>query len=511
MSRIDELVIVGGGTAGWLGAVYLSTFLNRLNPDAPPVRIRLIEAPGIPSIGVGESTLPIMPTLLQQLQIGEREFIRKTNATFKCAGRFVDWNRDNAGRPVTFLTPFNGGENIGGFPPSYYYQHYGAENACSMVDAISPNQCLIENYKAPRELHMQDYQMVIGYAYHLDAALFSQQLKTIAIDRGVEYIADEVEQVVLDEQGFVSALKLHERGEIPVRFVIDCSGFKGIVIKQALQEPFIGYDRYFLCDRAYPVMIDYDNPQQIMPATTATALSAGWMWNVPLYTRQGTGYVYSSRFIDDERAQQELMQALGNPEPLNQPRVIPFQVGVTRRAWVKNCLGVGLSTGFVEPLEATAIGMFEKLFRWFSFYYPSDPRAPEAAAQVNRLIRSAQEETRDFIFMHYYLSNREDTPFWRAVRHELEVPDTLQEKLALWQQALPYPDSTLGHQMFDWENYLFALHGKGYFNGRHYNLGDCLDRNKWLQYLRYIEGIKKGMLQRLPSHYELLTRLRQVA
>lgn len=511
LNRINKITIVGGGTAGWITATYLQTALNMVGGEHP-VEIQLIESPNIPTVGVGESTLPIMPLLLQTLRLDEAVFFNRTNATFKCAGRFVNWNVDKNKKPVTTITPFDGGQIINGYPLAYYFNYFGSLTGHPQyVDNIVPTQAVIDTYKAPRTLEMKDYELALGYSYHLDAKLFADYLREVAVERGVKHIQDDVLDVKQDERGYIASLQLQQRGNCPVEFVVDCTGFKGLIIRGILKEPFISYEDYFLCDRALPVIIPHKNPKQIRPATTATALSAGWMWNVPLFNRVGTGYVYSSKFIDDQQAQDEIMHQLGDTEILNEPRPISFNVGRSRRAWVKNCVAIGLSGSFVEPLEATAIGMIDKAARWLGSYFPDKAISPELANQYNTLMAKTADEARDFIFMHYYLSNRLDTPFWKAVCNDMTVPDGLREKLDLWKHVLPKEDITLDHQMFDYENFIYALYGKGYFDELQDPLGPSMSRESWQEYSDYLDKVRQGMLQKLPSHYDLLVHLRNRA
>ena len=510
-NRIDEVTIVGGGTAGWLTATFLATALNSLNREHP-VKITLIESPSIPTVGVGESTLASMPQMLEVLGIDEKAFIKRCNVTFKCAGRFVNWNVDSEGRPRTFITPFNGADPIKGYHPAYYFNRFGSVSGRpDYADNMMPNQGVIDHFRGPRTKSMGDYEGVIGYSYHLDAKLFAEQLREIAQARGVHHILDDVIDVGQASNGFINRLTLKEAGDMPVKFVVDCSGFRGLIMREVLQEPFVSYDDVFLADSAIPVMVPHTDTSKIRPCTTATGLSAGWMWNVPLYNRVGTGYVYSSKFIDDDQAMTELMAQLGDVEPLNDPKPIRFRVGVSRRAWVKNCVAIGLSGSFVEPLEATAIGMIEKAARWLCAYFPDAGVSEVLAKRYNQLMDETQNEARDFIFMHYYLSNREDTPFWKAVVHDLPVPQSLQEKLDLWRVALPAQDMTLNHQMFDWENYLYALYGKGFFDNMQSTLGDSLQKSDWVEYSKMLDQARHNMVTHLPNHYDLLTHIRKQA
>jgi tryptophan halogenase len=508
--RLDEVTIVGGGTSGWLTATFLATALNVPGKE-PSVKVSLIESPNIPTVGVGESTLPIMPLMLQALGVNEAEFIRHCNTSFKCGVNFVNWNNDHAGRPISFFNPFEAPHYIQGRHPAYYFQRFGpVDGKASFADSLLPNGTAVAHNKGPRMPDMADYEYAIGYSYHLDAGLFARFLRDVAIARGVHHIQDDVIDVRLNEDGYVSSLNLQNQGELPVKFVVDCSGFKGLIIQQALKEPWISYDKYLLNDRAIPLQVPHIDATHIQSCTTSTALGAGWVWNVPLYTRVGTGYVYSSAFRGEQEAIDEFYQHVGERAKDMQPRIIKMRIGRLRRSWVKNCVAIGLSSGFIEPLEATAIGMIDKAARWLLSYFPDEEFNPALAKQFNTLVGDIQEEVRDFILMHYLTANRDD-PYWRAARHEVEIPDTLQHKLELWRHALPSEDTTIGAQMFSFDSYLFVLHGKGLLQELMPPIGNALQRQDWLEYSQALGRFKQDLVQHLPGHHELLTHIRNKA
>ena len=353
---IYEVTIVGGGTAGWLAALMCVTLLNR-DPDEPFTGATVIESPNIPTVGVGEATVPAMRELLKQLDIDEALFMARCNASFKLGVRFVDWDVDPRRDHSSFDHPFDGiGIDLRGVNPSYHFHKFGAvEGAGPFGDHLSPSTLLIDNCKAPKQSGHGNYEFTVGYAYHLDAGLFAELLKEIAVSRGVMHVLDDVEAIEQDAAGLVTALELRERGRWPVEFVIDCTGFRGLIMNQSLNEPFVSFDRQLLNDRAVAVQIPHSDTARLEPCTRSTALEAGWSWRVPLFSRLGTGYVFSSAFKTDQEAIDEFLAHLGPAGAGAEPRVIAMRVGRSRRSWVGNCVAVGLSGGFIEPLESTAI------------------------------------------------------------------------------------------------------------------------------------------------------------
>ena len=504
--QIDTITIIGGGTAGWLTASFLITGLNRGAEDHK-VGVTLIESPNIPTVGVGEATVPGMPRLLNQLGIDEAEFFRRTNASFKLGVRFSGWNTDAAGNPRSFIHPFNGGQYIRGWNPAYYYNKFGRAEFPDGTDGMVANPAVIDHMKGPKMLDAKSYEATVGYAYHLDAKLFAELLQEIAVARGVRHIRDDLDGVELDEDGNIATLQLRERGAHPVELVIDCTGFRGILIKDALGEPFEALGQYLLNDRALAVQIPHQDPTALEPCTRSTALGAGWAWRVPLFNRVGTGYVFSSAFRTDEQAIDEFMGHLGPQAEGYQPRAIAMRVGRSRRSWVKNCLAIGLSGGFIEPLESTAIFMIEMGIRWLLTYLPDKWCDPALARKFNSLMETLYAEVRDFIVLHYYLSNRQE-PYWQAARAEIELPDSLKENLDLWRYAIPSVNDPPSTFLFNNWSYIFVLYGKGYFDGVNFPLEGALNQRDWQRYADRLTQIKRSLVQDLPGHHGLLSAIR---
>jgi len=509
-NRITQVTIVGGGTAGWVTAMILNSALNT-NSDAPRVGITLIESPNVPTVGVGESTVPGMPRLLKQLGIDEKQFMRHCNASFKLGVRFVHWHEDDDGRPLEYFNLFNSPAAIHGLSPAYHFHRFAGPERCgAFAEALLPNCDLIRARRGPRLAGQEDYEGQISYAYHVDAALFALFLRDICVTRGVEHVLDDVVEVQQGENGHITALKLKERGLLPVQLVVDCTGFKSRIIGQVLGEPFEPYSDVLLCDSALAVQIPHPEPGVVEPCTRSHALGAGWSWRVPLHSRVGTGYVFSSRFRSDEEASREFLDFLGPQGAGAEPKVIRMRIGRMRRHWVKNCVAIGLSSGFIEPLEATAIYVIETAARWLVRHFPDRAMSPLLADSFNRLTNTLYEEVRDFIVLHYYSSNRTE-PFWLAARQEIELPASLAERLELWRHSLPNPVDTTGDRLFDHWNYLLVLYCKGYFRDCSYPLEGSTSRADWDAFTRRLTNFKRRLVAGLPDHYELLEAIRAAA
>ncbi len=510
LNRVTRVTIVGGGTAGWLTAMILSTLLNGRS-DRERVGVTLIESPNVPTVGVGEATVIGMPRLLAQLGIREKQFFLDCNATFKLGVRFVDWHLDPDGRPLEFIHPFNAPPGIHGINAGYHFHRFlPPEESHRFCDAMVPNGDVARSMRGPRLLDDQDFHFKLGYAYHLDAAQFALFLRDLAVERGVEHILDDVVEVQQNESGFITALKLEGRGLLPVQLVVDCTGFRSRIIGQVLGEPFESYGDKLLCDSALAVQIPHQDPTHLEPCTRSEALGAGWSWRVPLYNRIGTGYVFSSQFRSDEEAIREFLEHLGPAAGTAEPRVIRMRVGRSRRSWVKNCVAIGLSGGFIEPLESTAIYTIETAARWLVNRFPDRSMNPVLANDFNRIMEALYEEVRDFIVMHYYTANRPE-PFWLAARSEVVLPETLRHRLELWRSTLPASIDTAGQRLFDHWNYTCVLYSKGYFGDVSLPLEGSTSERDWREWVNRLLATKKGLIETLPDHYQLVTAIRTAA
>jgi hypothetical protein len=466
--QIKNIVILGGGSSGWLSATYLNQALNQ--GQGSPYQITLIESSDIGIIGVGEATIHTFPSTLKLLGISEDEWMVKCNATFKVAIKFVDWSglpgQDTYWHPLTKLQQ----PQESSIPLFHYWLKQKLQGSSAPFDdSCFESVELCKAKKSPKSVDREHGGGALNdYGYHLDAGLLATYLKEKGKAAGITQIVDNVLDVALDERGFIHHLVTQASGEIAGDLFIDCSGFQGRLINQALQEPFVSYADSLFCDRAVALPVFYEpgdkyNEKQggINPYTTATALSTGWTWNTPLIERSGNGYVYSSAFISPDDAETELRQHL--QEYTSEARHLQLRVGKTRNAWVKNCVSIGLSSGFVEPLESTGIYLIEAGLYYLLQNFPDRQFKPMLVENYNQTMQHLYEDIRDFIVLHYCLTQREDTPFWRSSKYHKYIPDSLQHRLERWQTTWPTHNfSDLLHRLFGDYSYVCVLAGMNY-------------------------------------------------
>jgi 2-polyprenyl-6-methoxyphenol hydroxylase-like FAD-dependent oxidoreductase len=513
---LSNITIIGGGTTGWIVAAYLNQRLQWSPATGRNVKITLIESPDIGTIGVGEATVPTLKNTLKMLNISEAEFMERTDASFKLGIWFHDWNRADDGQPRGYLHPFTGGLTVGGLHPGFGFKKYGLPARANTTDqdyvrAISHAREAVDAMRGPRALNGPAFRGALQYAYHIDAGKLADFLREVCVARGVNHVRDNVVDVKLDERGYVAALQLKERGEWPVELIIDCSGFRGLIINQALGEPFESYSDYLLNDRAIPIQVPHDNPQKIESVTRSTALEAGWSWRIPLHSRLGTGYVFSSAFKTDEQAFDELRRHLNGRANNAEPRVIKMRVGRTRRSWVNNCVAIGLSSGFLEPLESTAIMSVELQARWLLYYLPTCDFEAPLRDQFNNACERLYDEIRDFLCIHFSQSTREDTPYWRSVQHEAKRSDLLNYHLKLWQNTFPGPLDPRKNTVFSHWSVSCLLFGKDFYRNAPLNNSEMVSRQAWTRYCRDLWTRKQQVLSRIASHRRLIDHMRSQA
>jgi len=445
-----KVVIVGGGSAGWMTASFLSEAL------AEGVDISLIESGTIRMIGVGEATFSDIHLFFEFLGLHEEDWMPQCNASYKVAIRFVDWNAERR----RFYHPFQRFELVQGRRIVEWWlklkkDSIPADYACFTVPRICDAQLSprymdgrafdsrIDGHLGPsktgdKAVLMEDLHLQYPYAYHFDASLLARFLSGYAKKRGVRQIVDDVVDVRLTENGSIESVRTKENGEIKGDLFIDCTGFQGLLINQVLKEPFISYADSLPCDRAIAMQVPSDRKKDgVNPFTTATALSSGWVWDIPLFHRVGTGYVYSSAFLSPEDAEREYRQHLGaRAEDCNAAH-IKMRVGRNRNSWVRNCVAIGLSSGFVEPLESTGIFFIHHAIEQLVNYFPGKHYDEKNVKSYNSVVGNCMDGVREFLTLHYVASTREDTKFWKATKHELVIPDELAERLKLWESRLP--------------------------------------------------------------------------
>ena len=420
-NRIRSLVIVGGGTAGWMAAAAFAKHFHGTD-----LAITLIESSEIGTIGVGEATIPTIRRFYAKLGLSDADVMRETQATAKLGILLQDWSRVGEG----FIHPFSlYGQDYGDVAFHHLWHRRRAEGDPTAITAYSLGAQLAEHGRmalpqpnAPTPLAVYDW------ALHLDAALFAGCLRRYAEASGVTRIDARVDAVERGDAG-IAAIRLADGSRVEGDFFIDCTGFRSLLLGEALGTEFIDWRQWLPCDAAVAVQTEQPAADPL-PYTRAQAKAAGWQWRIPLRHRAGNGIVYCSDRMSEDEATATLLADLPG-KPLIEPRRIPFRSGRRARTWVGNCVALGLAGGFLEPLESTAIALIETGIERLKELFPDRRHAPALAEEFNDATAREMERVRDFIILHYKLTRRDDTPFWRQCA-AMEVPGTLARKMDLW-------------------------------------------------------------------------------
>lgn len=492
--RIRRLVIVGGGTAGWMAAASFAHYFARQG-----LSITLIESAEIGTVGVGEATIPAIRDFYRSLDIDEFELMRATRATVKLGIEFKDWSRIGA----AFIHPFG----LFGMPArDVGFHHYWLKlrqlGDTSAFDAYSLaiELCRQNRFTRPHP-NPQSPLSVFDWALHFDASLFARYLREYSLKRGVKRIDDKVVDVTLrGEDGFIESLTLAGGERVDGDLFIDCSGFRGLLIEGALKTGYEDWRQWLPCDRAVAIPCSSAGP--LTPYTRATALEAGWQWRIPLQHRVGNGYVFCSEFSSEEDAKARLLGSLEG-QPLAEPNVLRFTTGIRHKVWNKNCVALGLAAGFLEPLESTSISLIETGIEKLRRLFPDRSFDPALAEEFNRTSRLEFERIRDFLVAHYRFSSRDDSPFWRHCR-TLPVPESLQYKLRLYKAR--------GHLVrYEWETFLdpswLAIYtGFGIFPDTYDPVADHFDAAELRRILAGMRHLIEETARAAPTHAEFIAR-----
>jgi flavin-dependent dehydrogenase len=466
-----RVVIVGGGTAGWMTAAYL----RRALPDVADVV--LIESANIKSVGVGEATFSTLKLFFDFLGLDEREWMTPCNATYKLAIKFVDWTAEKG----HFYHPFERYRMAHGHSAAEWWLKLGRgkvrfDEACFATTALceaarSPRfldgriyEEQVQAYfgAAPPNARIERHEVQYPYGYHFDAALMAELMRRYATARGAVQVIDDVVEVRRTAAGAIAGVVTREHGQIEGDLFVDCSGFRSLLLGQALGEPFIDFTDSLPNDRAVAMQVPRAPlDREIRPYTTATALEAGWAWTIPLYERDGTGYVYCSQFRSPDEAEAELRRVLGPRAEGVAANHIKMRIGRHRRSWVENCVAVGLAGGFVEPLESTGIFFIQHAIEELVNHFPRGPVIAEGdRLAFNKVVGECVEGVREFLTIHYCVTDRADTPYWRATR-SLALPPGLADRMAIFRARLPtartiYP-AFHGFEAYSWSVMLLGM------------------------------------------------------
>ncbi|MGB3379629.1 MAG: tryptophan halogenase family protein [Allopontixanthobacter sediminis] len=495
--RISRVVIVGGGTAGWMAAAAMSRFFN----DGQRT-ITLIESDAIGIVGVGEATIPPIRSFNAMLDIPENEFLRATKGTYKLGIEFVNWGRQGD----RYFHPFGGyGQDLHGIQFHHLFLREAARAAGT--NGISPDigqfsMCTMAAQAgrfARPAAGAQSLVSQIAYAYHFDASLYAAHLRQLAERQGTVRLEGRIVKVHRDgESGDVTSVQLEDGRLVEGELFVDCSGFRGLLIEEALETGYDDWSHWLPMDRAIAVPTANIAPPD--PFTRSTAHSAGWQWRIPLQHRTGNGHVFSSGFMDEDTARDVLLANLEG-EPLQEPRTLRFLTGMRRKAWNHNVISLGLSSGFIEPLESTSIHLIQNGIARLFALFPDNPISPIERDEYNRGMKELYEDVRDFIILHYKATQRDDTAFWRYVR-DMEVPASLARKIELWRlHGRIFRDNA---ELFVAPSWIAVMLGQNIWPQAYDPIADTLDEQKVAAAMEQMRDAYRDIAAKLPTHEEFI-------
>ncbi|MHB8530493.1 MAG: tryptophan halogenase family protein [Caulobacteraceae bacterium] len=507
---INEILIVGGGTAGWMAAAYLARRFGARRPGG--IKVTLIESSDIATVGVGEGTFPSIKKLLLALDVEEAVFMRACSAAFKQGFRFVDWATAPVGDAHShYYHPFNLPEATETGLDLLPYWLMGVAGTAPLSEAIAVQDAVCDAEKGPKRLDERPYFGSMNYAYHFDAGRLAAWLARVGEKHGVTRLIGNVEGINLDENGSIASVATRDHGALSADLFIDCTGFRAELIGKAMRSPYREVGNHLFVNRALAVQAPYGRADHPIAATTiSTAKEAGWIWDIGLNNRRGVGYVYSADHTDDEAAERVLRDYLGPAsEGLDLHRRLRFTLGFRERPWVKNCVAIGLSGGFLEPLESTGIAMIDMSLEMLAEVLPRTTETLEPAARAYGAAMTRRFELAvDFLKMHYCLSSRTDSGFWTDNVDRSSWPESLKDKLSLWRARPPTAyDFTSSLDCFSASSYKFVLYGMGFSTDLRGREAAYPHREAAAREFARIRTLSRRAAAALPDHRALIERV----
>jgi tryptophan halogenase len=493
-NRLRSIVIVGGGTAGWMTAAALSRFLT----DGY-TKVRLIESDEIGIVGVGESTIPLIRTFNRMLGLDEDDFVKKTQATFKLAIEFVDWKRLGH----VYQHPFGPyGLNMEGVSFHAYWLRMHALGEAPDLGEYSLQALAARQSKFTRPIDVGNSPLsTIAYAFQFDAYLYVKFLREYAEARGVMRTEGRIVDVSLrGEDGFIESVTLSSGEPIEGDVFIDCSGFRGLLIEQTLKTGYEDWSHWLPCDRA--VATQCESGGSFAPVTRATARPAGWQWRIPLQHRIGNGYVFSSAHVSEDEATATLLANLDG-KVLRDPRVLKFKAGMRRKFWNRNCVAIGLSAGFMEPLESQSIFLIQTGVARLLTMFPDRAFEQADIDRYNRVMQFEYERIRDFLVLHYHATERNDTPFWDYCR-TMSIPDYLDDKIRLFEsRGRIFREN---EELFNDTSWFAVMVGQGIKARGHDPMADVMPLDELRSRFAHMKSVIAKSVAVMPTHREFIER-----
>lgn len=490
---IKNVVIVGGGTAGWMAAAMLSKSLGNL------VNIKLVESDQIGTIGVGEATIPPIQFFNAHLGFDEDDFLKKTKSTIKLGIEFQNWG--NPGEK--YMHAFGPiGRNVGIMPFHLVWLKCMKDGTAKDISQYSFNSMAAYANKFTRITNIPNTPLEgLSHAYHFDAGLYAQYIRSFCEKWGVKRVEGKITKTNLrPADGFIESVTLESGETIEGDLFVDCSGIRALLIEQALETGYEDWTHWLPCNRALAVPCSNDSPMR--PYTQSIAHGAGWQWRIPLQHRTGNGHVYCSDHISDDEATSILLDNLEG-EPLKDPMLIKFTTGRRKKIWNKNCISLGLSSGFMEPLESTSIHLIQVGVSNLLKYFPSKSNMATNCEQFNRRMIFEYETIRDFIILHYSQTEREDTPFWKMCK-EMDIPESLKLRMDAFEQAGHL--YRLDNECFTESSWLQVMLGQGLTPKEFNPIADSITSEEAADYLENLNTIFTNAVTKLPSHKEFISQ-----
>ncbi|MDG6079267.1 tryptophan 7-halogenase [Erythrobacter litoralis] len=492
--RIERVVVVGGGTAGWMAAAALSRFFA----DGTR-RITVVESDAIGTVGVGEATIPPIRNFNAMLDIDENTFLRETRGTFKLGIEFVNWGRQGD----RYFHPFGTyGRDLHGIQFHQLYLREAARGglaAGSIEDySMSTVAAKLGRFARPSAAAKSAVSEMF-FAFHFDAGLYARFLRRMAERQGTERIEGKIVEVLRDdENGDVTAVRLEGGNTVAGDLFIDCSGFRGLLIEDTLETGYEDWSHWLPMDRA--IAMPTANVRSPDPFTRATAHGAGWQWRIPLQHRTGNGHVFSSSYMGEDEARDILLRNVEG-DAIAEPRTLRFTTGMRKRLWSHNVVSLGLSGGFIEPLESTSIHLIQNGIARLFALFPDWPINPLERDEYNRGMRELYEDVRDFVILHYKATQRDDTPFWRYVR-DMDVPDSLARRMELWRRrGRVFRENA---ELFSQPSWVAVMLGQNVWPEGHDPIADTLDERKVAAAMTQMREGYRATAERLPTQEQFL-------
>jgi len=510
---INHTLIIGGGTAGWLSAAILATELRSNQHNG--VKITLVESPDIPILGVGEGTWPNLRATLKKIGVSESDFITQCDATFKQGAKFVNWRKSSTNTPHSYYHPLNTVNHSSyNFSLAPYWLQQDQSTRLPYDLAVSTQPRLCNQGLGPKPITMAEYNGAQEYAYHLDASKFAKFLKKHCVEKlGIHFISANVTSIALDSDEYIDHVTTdHEDHQsIHADFFIDCSGAKGLIIKQTYNIGWNNIDDIIFNDTALAVQVPYtDENTKVKTHTLATAQEAGWIWDIGLRHRRGVGHVYSSKYISDEAAKAQLIDYIGEDYSDDlMIRKIKLNHGYHTKFWHKNSVAIGMSAGFIEPLEASAIFLFDAAANMIASQFPRHREALSYCEDsFNQHFTVRMERSIEFIKLHYCISDRTDTPYWRDNCAIASIPKRLQQRLAFWKNQPPTKyDFDNAWEPFNLDSYLYVLYGMNYNTDLTQIQAKYNKYEQAQQLFTHVDSASKLLLDKLPEQTVLIDKV----